>query len=212
MKKYRIRKGSIADTTCKAGKVMCVSLAVAGLIFFSGCQTDGAIEPSSEGEIVEVTMDFKSYDVPLAKELQLYIYNLCEEYGVDPALVIAMIGVESSYNADAIGDGGDSVGLMQVQEKWHGERMARLGASDLTNPYENVTVGIDILAEKIRDYDTIGEALTVYNAGDVGGYELYFSKGIYANEYAEKVILEWVRLVEQESLSKSVKISEDLQL
>lgn len=66
--------------------------------------------------------------------------------------------------------------------------MKRLGVTDLLNPYENVTVGIDILAECIGKYSTLEEALTVYNAGPSGAEELYFSKGIKANEYALAII------------------------
>lgn len=128
------------------------------------------------------------YDVPLAEELQLHIIRLCEEYGIDPALVIAMIRYESSYNANAVGDGGDSIGLMQIQPRWHSDRMERLGCPDLYDPFQNVTVGIDIIAGKLSSYETTGEALTAYNAGDYGAYEHYFSKGIYANGYAEKIL------------------------
>lgn len=186
MKKYRIRKGSIADITCKAGKVMCVSLAVAGLIFFSSCQTDGAIEPPQEKEIVEVTMDFKSYDVPLDKELQLYIYNLCEEYGVDPAIVISLIEKESGYNAAAIGDGGESYGLMQVQPRWWNERMIELGATDLLDPYHNVTIGIDILSSYINCGQGIEWALHAYNGGVNYANEMTASGQV--SDYATKVM------------------------
>ena len=195
MKKYRIRKGSIADTTCKAGKVMCVSLAVAGLIFFSGCQTDGAIEPPPEKEIVEVTMDFKSYDVPLDKELQLYIYNLCEEYGVDPAIVISIIEIESGYNAAAIGDDGDSIGLMQIQPKWWSERMTELGATDLLNPYHNVTIGIDILADKLSEDQGVEWALMAYNGGVQYANEMTASGQV--SDYAITIMAEAYKLSER---------------
>ena len=195
MKKYRIRKGSIADTTCKAGKVMCVSLAVAGLIFFSGCQTDGAIEPPPEKEIVEVTMDFKSYDVPLDKELQLYIYNLCKDYGVDPAIVISIIEIESGYNAAAIGDDGDSIGLMQIQPKWWSERMAELGATDLLNPYHNVTIGIDILADKLSEDQGVEWALMAYNGGAQYANEMTASGQV--SDYAITIMAEAYKLSER---------------
>lgn len=195
MKKYRIRKGSIADTTCKAGKVMCVSLAVAGLIFFSACQTDGAIEPPPEKEIVEVTMDFKSYDVPLDKELQLYIYNLCKDYGVDPAIVISIIEIESGYNAAAIGDDGDSIGLMQIQPKWWSERMTELGATDLLNPYHNVTIGIDILADKLSEGQGVEWALMAYNGGAQYANEMTASGQV--SDYAITIMAEAYKLSER---------------
>ena len=80
------------------------------------------------------------------------------------------------------------IGLMQIQPRWHSERMEQLGCTDLYDPYQNVTVGISILAEKLAKYDSAGEALTAYNAGDYGAYTHYFGKGIYANAYAEKIL------------------------
>lgn len=128
------------------------------------------------------------YDVPLDAILQNYIMHLCDEYCVSASLVIAVIERESSFDMSAIGDNGRSYGLMQIQEYYHIERMDRLGIDNLLNPYQNVLVGIDILAEKLTKYETVGEALTAYNAGDSGAYKHYFSKGIYANNYAKEII------------------------
>jgi hypothetical protein len=66
--------------------------------------------------------------------------------------------------------------------------MARLGVTDLFDPYGNVLVGVDYLAELLAEYGDMGMALTAYNAGPSGAYEYYFSNGIYANEYAEAVL------------------------
>lgn len=129
-----------------------------------------------------------TWDVPLSAELQAHIVDTCSEYCIPPELVIAIIKRESNFNSDAIGDSGASLGLMQIQPRWHGKRMEKLDCTDLLNPFENVTVGIDIIAEKVNKYDTLGEALTVYNAGDNGAYQYYFSKGIYANDYALDVL------------------------
>lgn len=138
--------------------------------------------------VVPAEPTVKLYDVPLSEELQLHIIRLCEEYGIDPTIVIAMIRYESSYNANAVGDGGASIGLMQIQPRWHYARMEKFGCTDLYDPFQNVTVGIDIIAGKLSSYETAGEALTAYNAGDYGAYEHYFSKGIYANGYAKKIL------------------------
>lgn len=106
------------------------------------------------------------YDVPLDMDLQLHIIQTCEAYHIDPAIVVAMIYRESGFRADAVGDGGNSLGLMQVQPYWHGERMERLGCEDLLDPYQNVVVGIDYLAECIERYDgDVAKALVAYNQG-----------------------------------------------
>lgn len=106
------------------------------------------------------------YDVPLDVELQLFIINECEKVNIDPAIVMAMAEKESTFKADAIGDDGDSLGLLQVQPRWHQERMDRLGCSDLFDPYQNVTVALDFLAEQLDRYNgDMAKALVGYNKG-----------------------------------------------
>lgn len=110
------------------------------------------------------------YDVPLDADLQAHIKLTCEEYHIDPYIVLAMIWQESRWNADAVGDGGDSLGLMQIQPRWHSGRMEKLGCEDLLDPYDNVVVGIDYLAESIRRYDgDVDKALVAYNQGHYKG-------------------------------------------
>ena len=129
------------------------------------------------------------YDIPLSKELQDYTRKICEEYGnVDETLVYALIKQESNFRVKALGDNGKSKGLMQIQEIWHKKRMKKLEVDSLMTAKGNIRVGIDILSEKIDKYDDLGKALTAYNAGDAGAYKYYFSKGIYANDYAKKII------------------------
>ena len=105
------------------------------------------------------------YDVPLSQDLQDYIFKLCEERGIDPTIVIAIIELESKYDSNALGDRGRSQGLMQIQPRWHQARMAKLNCSNLLNPYENVTVGIDILAELYETGNSEAWVLMVYNGG-----------------------------------------------
>lgn len=123
--------------------------------------------------------------VPLEEELQLYIAGLCEEYHIQPELVLAVIEQESQYNPEAIGDSGNSIGLMQIQPRWHSERMQQLGCTDLLNPYQNVTVGIDILAEKLEGGLEWG--LMAYNGGNQYADSMQARGEV--SEYAEAVIM-----------------------
>ena len=132
---------------------------------------------------------YATFDVPLDYDLQVYIIQTCEELNIDSAVVMSMIFYESSYRADAVGDGGESLGLMQIKGCYQEERMARLGVTDLLDPYQNVTVGIDILAELVNEYDgNVEMALMAYNAGRAGAEKYWFSKGEYSNEYSSKVV------------------------
>lgn len=161
--------------------VTCITLGFAILSTLNANANATEISPPTETEMV-------FYDIPLSEDLQRHIIEVCNANDVDEKLVFALIERESNYNIDAIGDEGTSFGLMQVREMFHKDRMEKLGVEDLLDPYQNVIVGIDILKEKLNMYDTTYEALTAYNAGDTGAYELYFSKGIEGNDYAYEVV------------------------
>ena len=145
-------------------------------------------EVSITVEVGSVILAREYYDIPLSEELQEYIFTECEERGIKPEIVFGMIERESQFREEAIGDNGNSFGLMQIQPYWHSGRMERLGVTDLLDPFQNVAVGIDYLAELVLKYDNIEMALTAYNAGCTGAYNNYFSKGIYCSEYSRSVI------------------------
>lgn len=129
------------------------------------------------------------YDVPLDIELQAHIINECGGYGIDPAIVFAMIERESSFRADAVGDNGKSFGLMQIQKKWHEDRMEKLCVTDLMNPYENVLVGIDYLAWQLDRYDgDMAKALVGYNQGHFKETVTGYAKGVLERSEEIKVV------------------------
>lgn len=128
-------------------------------------ETENAVETILEPSLAEPT---GYYNVPLPKELQDYIFIECEKYNIPPAIVIAMIEKESSFDRYAIGDDGRSFGLMQIQPKWYISKMIDMGCTDLFDPYKNVKVGIAILGELKMQRNDIGWALTYYNSGSGG--------------------------------------------
>ena len=154
--------------------------------------TEATIPETDPTEVTEETTATEPevilYDVPLGEDLQLYIIDLGERFGIDPAIIVAQIWKESRFNPNSIGDGGKSLGLMQIQPKWHSGWMKLLNCPDLLDPYQNVYVGVHILADHYQRYGDIGMALTSYNAGATGAYNNYFSKGIYASDYAKSVM------------------------
>ena len=121
------------------------------------------------------------YDVPLDDDLQLHIIEEAVEHGIDPAIIIAMAYKESTYNPKAIGDSGNSYGLLQIQPKWHKKRMERLGCTDLLDPYQNVTVAVDYLADQIERYGgSVAKGLTAYNKGHYAGTVTKYAKTVMA--------------------------------
>ena len=138
-------------------------------------------------EYVEPEIDI--YPVNLDADLQRYIIETCEKYTINPSIIIAMCFYESSFNADAIGDNGAGMGLMGINPRWCWPEMEKLNCPDMRDPYQNVTVGIDIFAQKLAKYDWNTEmALMAYNAGDAGAHRLWFDKGIYSTTYSSNII------------------------
>ncbi len=146
------------------------------------------VNAEAQTERIKTVVEFPFYDVPLDEDLQLFIVRECEKHHIDAAIIMAMIERESAFDADAIGDNGHSHGLMQIQERYHIERMERLGCDDLLDPYQNVLVGIDYLAELLESYEDIEKALIAYNAGATGAYKHWFSRGVYSSDYSKAVI------------------------
>lgn len=144
--------------------------------------SDNIIEEEPEPEI-------DIYPVDLDADLQRYIIETCKEYQINPSIVIAMCFYESSFNADAIGDNGEGMGLMGINPRWCWPEMEKLNCPDMRDPYQNVTVGIDIFAQKLAKYDGNTEmALMSYNAGDAGAHRLWFDKGIYSTTYSSNIM------------------------
>ena len=118
-------------------------------------------------------------DVPLDAVIQQLLYKACGETGIRYELALAVIWQETDFR-NVIGDGGESFGYMQVQPKWHSERMERLGVTDLSDPYGNFLVGLDFLAELLETHE-LTDALTRYNSGRTGNSQYAQSVLNYLN-------------------------------
>ena len=130
---------------------------------------------AEQQEAAEPVSPFYRENIPLDYETQSLLYDACGETGIRYELALAVIWREATFR-NVIGDGGESYGYMQVQPKWHTDRMERLGVTDLMDPYSNFRVGLDYLAELLERYE-LPEALTCYNTGSPGH-----------NQYADDVI------------------------
>lgn len=131
-----------------------------------------AVEAEMENEPV-------LYDVPLDDELQLFIIQECEEHHIEPEIILAMIERESQFTADIVGDNGNSFGYLQIQPRWHYQRMLDLDCTNLLDPQQNVTVGIDLLSDLVDRYEgNIAKALTAYNQGSFKGTVSEYAKAV----------------------------------
>lgn len=105
--------------------------------------------------------------------------------GLDPLLIIAVIGIESGFNPLAQSVMG-AQGLMQVIPRYHREKLPPdTGEAALLDPVANVKVGSLVLHEAIRRQGGLIEGLQYY-AGAADDPE----RGYSAKVIAEKTRLE----------------------
>ncbi len=105
-----------------------------------------------------------------APELSRHLFALCEEYKFDPAFVLSLIDKESTFNPRAKSFVG-AVGLMQLlpsTAKYIAERIDFDGyrrASDLRNPFVNLTLGVAYLSYLRGRFPASQQFLAAYNMG-----------------------------------------------
>jgi soluble lytic murein transglycosylase-like protein len=96
------------------------------------------------------------------KRFHAEIANAAQKAGVDPALVHAVIGVESAYQEHAVSSKG-AVGLMQVMPATG----RRYGVENLTLPTQNIHAGTRYLSDLMRMFNgDLTLVLAAYNAGE----------------------------------------------
>ena len=100
---------------------------------------------------------------------------------------------ESDYQVDCDGTSGDK-GLCQIVEHFHTDRMEKLNVTDIYDPYSNILLCADFLAElKSGQYGgDIYFVLMAYNMGLSGATKHYEDGKI--SEYAYKVMDKYVNL------------------
>lgn len=115
-----------------------------------------AVSPQKPGNSLRPTRssDARARMSPLIRQI-------AEEQGLDPALVSAVVAVESGFNPDAVSPKG-AIGAMQLLP----QTAARYGVTDARDPQQNLTGGTRYLKDLLTTYDgNLPLALAAYNAG-----------------------------------------------
>lgn len=131
--------------------------------------------------------------VDLDLATQNRIYQMC---GNDVRLfcsVMAIASVETQFDPEAIGDGGKSLGLMQINTTAQADRIERLGVTDLMDIYQNVGVAIDYigwLSDQLAPGEDIYGTDALYMAYNMGlsGCCKAMNGGIIVTEYSAAVL------------------------
>lgn len=129
----------------------------------------------------------KRYSVDL-KETELFVsaaYLAAHEIDMDPHLILAVMGIESSFNPNAESAAG-AQGLMQVMTSVHTDRFEPHGGASISkDPIINIRVGSAILKSYISKTGSVKGGLKGY----VGALALSHDYG-----YGKKVLAEYERL------------------
>jgi hypothetical protein len=111
-------------------------------------------------------------------------YDVGQQVGLDPLLILAVVAIESRFNPIAE-SGMGAKGLMQVIPKYHQDKLIEHGGEEaVLDPMTNILLGARILKEYIRRMGSLEAGLQFYNG----------ALSDPTSQYAQKVIAEQERL------------------
>lgn len=107
--------------------------------------------------------------------LRMALRHGADETRIDPRLFLAVVQVESGFRQHVVNrKSGRSVGLSQIQVRWHKDKFSTTRYSDV---FENVRVGMQILRDCQEKYSgNMRKALWCYNGHQAGGLRRYADK------------------------------------
>lgn len=159
------------------------------VVYPEAAQKTPAVVPISETYINPLLGNLVDLDLAT----QGRIYQMCGSNDRLFCAVMAIASVETHFDPDAIGDGGDSLGLMQINITAQADRIERLGVTNLMDIYQNVAVAIDYinwLSEQIAPGEDLYGTDALYMAYNQGlsGSRKAMDSGIIVTEYSTAVL------------------------
>ena len=125
--------------------------------------------------------------VPAGGDLREIAAAAARRHGLDPALVLAVVSVESGFRPEAVSPKG-AQGLMQLMPR----TAASLGVADALDPEQNLDGGARHLGQLLDRYGgDLTRALAAYNAGEGavqrhGGVPPYRETRAYVKKVLER--------------------------
>lgn len=113
-----------------------------------------------------------------------YVYKYSEESNIDPYLTLAIIRVESNFNAESVSLSG-AKGLMQLMDSTANELALKLNIYDNYDIFDaetNIELGTYYMATLLNYYNNnMYLALSAYNAG-IGNVNKWIENGTIKND------------------------------
>lgn len=149
-------------------------------------ESDSEILPQDRlsGHTEEFCVEDAEVNTPIRKTLKEAVSAYCKEYGVEEAVVYAVMETESGFQEEA--RNGACAGLMQIHSinlPWLEEQ---IGVKDLGDPVQNIQAGVYMLGQYLEKY-SLTDSLMCYNLGE-GGAKQMWAQGIHETEYTRRVL------------------------
>ena len=125
------------------------------------------------------------------KEFSDMIVRVANEHKMDPALIHAVVAVESAYNPVVVSRAG-AIGLMQLMP----DTAKRYGVTNILDPVQNVTGGTRYLRDLLALFNNnLRLAIAAYNAGEgaVIKYQRKIPPYAETRAYVPKVLYHYER-------------------
>jgi TPR repeat protein len=125
----------------------------------------GSVMPACLSEPVAVPVESPAESTPgpvVRKDIELLVQRWAPEYSIDASLVMALIAVESKFDANAVSPK-NAQGLMQLIPA----TAVRFGVKNVYNPLENLKGGLAYLRWLMAYFKgDVALVLAAYNAGE----------------------------------------------
>lgn len=135
-------------------------------------------EESFSKAALKISSVNKNVSVEEAEEIVHHAKKYGEKFNLDPALLLGVMHVESTFNRFAISNSG-AFGLMQLLPRWHNDKIIKarekLGNPELFSVETNIFLGAWVLKDCIKKFKQTDTALKCYN-GSVGTNTNYHEK------------------------------------
>lgn len=153
-----------------------------------------AFSPTDESRY-RVLSDYLAQRYRVSQQVVFDLVTLAHKVGrqhkLDPLLIIAVMGIESSFNPIAESRVG-AKGLMQIIPKYHVEKLQPFGGERAVfDPSANVVVGTQILKEYLRRTGNLGIALQMYAGALKDRDDVYTRRVLTERQRLHGVLSRW---------------------